>query len=590
MKEIVVINLMRLGDLIQTTPLLRAIRRDYPQANVTLVVQDVFQETAALLPGYDRLLVMELSRLAAQLDQGDWRGAVALVRKTLASQGDAPPDLVINVTPNKLGAMLAYVVGGRERRGFVLTGRRQFACQPHWMAYMMVISKHRYGNPFNVVDQFTRGAGFALTGEGVALQVPPAAQEDMDRRLAALGVDPGACLIGLQPGASAPVRQWPVERLAATARQLHRELPCHFVLLGTEKERPLGEAVQVELPTGATTSLMGQTSVAALAAAVKRLRLLITNDTGTMHVACGVETPVLAVFLATARILDTGPTGRGHLAVAPRLDCYPCLNYQSCDSLACHQAISPEAVAELARRRLLGEELSPLPADGPWRTLTVLAAEHDVAGYQIYRSLGRRPLDQELGWSAIMQEVWLRLLDGGGEAVVRVAQRLRATLGGEMGLTAADLDLEGVLAALERLMWLARRGQDLAGKILPRASRLRENGPQLQKWGLDLEGVDTAIAALGANCPQLAALVEMFMLAQRCLEESELPQLARESYALYGQLGEQGKIFHDILRHVSSRGMSEAEAGEGAEEAETPILGLWGGWREREITLAGELA
>ncbi len=553
MTEIVVINLMRLGDLIQTTPLLRAIRRAHPRARVTLVVQDVFQETAALLPHYDRLLVVELARVAPRLDQGDWRGALQQLAACLQPLRQSPPDLVINVTPNKLGAMLTYLVGGRQRRGFALAGRRQFACEPPWMAYMMTASKHRRFNPFNVIDQFTRGAGFPPTGQGVALKVPPPALKEIETWLAAAGVKPGVRLIGLQPGASAPIRQWPAENLAAVARRLLETLPCHFLLLGTDKERPLGEAIRAQLPPSAATSLMGKTSVGALAAAVQRLELLITNDTGTMHVACGVGTPVLAVFLATARILDTGPTGRSHLALAPRLDCYPCLHSESCDAPRCHQVISPAVVAELAHRKLTGAALALREDDPRWAAVTVLVSDFDRQGYQIFRPLGRRSPEPALLWAAIMKSVWLRILDGGAEPTALLADRLAEDLDRQFVLPGSRVDVQPLIAPLRYLVELAGQGQDLTGKILPHAADPHRHALNLKKWGAKLIRVDTEIGHLGEKFPELAALVEMFIFRLRCLDAAGLPELARQSHALYGHLRAEGKIFLDVLSHLALR-------------------------------------
>ena len=99
--DILVINLMRLGDLIQTTPVLRRLRTEYPASKVTLVVMDLFLETARLLPRVDRLLPFPSVSLAAALDQEGWPEAAHGLGKWLAQNFPRPPDLVLNLTPNR---------------------------------------------------------------------------------------------------------------------------------------------------------------------------------------------------------------------------------------------------------------------------------------------------------------------------------------------------------------------------------------------------------------------------------------------------------------------------------------------------------
>ena len=91
--NILVINLMRLGDLIQTTPVLRCLRSQYPGSRITLAVKDLFRESARLLPGVDRLLPFPSVSLAMLLDQeGGWPEAARLLGEWLRESFPQPPD------------------------------------------------------------------------------------------------------------------------------------------------------------------------------------------------------------------------------------------------------------------------------------------------------------------------------------------------------------------------------------------------------------------------------------------------------------------------------------------------------------------
>ncbi len=404
--DIAVVNLMRFGDLIQTSPVLRRLRAEHPGGRISLVAMDVAGEAAGLLPGADRVVLFPSVTLAANLDQeGNWPEAVAFLSAWLRDNFPRPPDLVINLTPTCLGGVLAFCTGAREIRGLIATPRWELVTRPSWASYALIASRARQANPFNVVDLFLREAGLRPDGRGLEVEVPPPAEEEAEEFLRSLRFPEDALLIGLMPGASQPERCWPPEFFARSARMLLERRLHHFFIFGSVKEAPLGEAIARELPPGAVTLLTGRTSPALLAAYLKRLALLITNDTGPMHLAAAVGTPTLSLFLATARVQDTGPVGRGHVILEPRLECHPCLN--PCPGLRCLRTISPEAVAWWAGRLLAPDPPDPLEQVDLWPALRVSRSGVDPQGYHAYLPLVRRPLSRRDFW------LWVQRLGAG---------------------------------------------------------------------------------------------------------------------------------------------------------------------------------
>ena len=174
--HVVVLNLLRLGDLVQCSPVFRSLRARYPEARITLIVQDIFQETAMLLPGPDRVLPVPYLKLAPLLDQkGAWPEAYQFLADWLEENLQPRPDLVINLTPTLLGAIFSFLSRAPEVRGLTLNASRQFLTQPSWMSYLMVISRARRANPFNLVDIFLKGGGLEPDGAGLTVEIPAAA-------------------------------------------------------------------------------------------------------------------------------------------------------------------------------------------------------------------------------------------------------------------------------------------------------------------------------------------------------------------------------------------------------------------------------
>lgn len=539
---------MRLGDLIQSTPLLRVLRCKYPEARLTMVVQDVFQGMMDLIPFYDRLVVFPSLKVMPILDHEITYlpEAFSYLADFCRQLQDPPPDLVINLTPNKVGAIMSFLTEGRESQGLTLKANRHYDSPASWTSYLLCSSKHRAFNTFNVVDQFTRLGRCQPDRAGVNLTIPLAVQQQVDQELTGLGVNPNSWLIGLQPGASTINKQWPPEYFAQTGRLLLQEHPCHFLILGTKTERHLGEAIQAQLPAGSTTSLMGETTIASLGAYLKRLGLLITNDTGTMHLACGVDTRVLALFLTT-RVYDTGPTGKGHLALQPRLDCYPCHSEISCPYPHCHHSLPPKAVAHLATRLLKALPLETMD-DGPlWHNLDIYTSDYDDHGYQTYRPLIQRPLVRNHFWLEVMKAGWRIWLDGELQAVEPTLRSIKKYFTRNFLCSCSDLGVAAGRAALQELITLAARGEQLSRKILPLAAQPRRNLVHLKKLGEGLPVLDSELTRLGGTFPEIASIMEMFFLAQRSIPESDLPSMTRQTIDLYNQLVKQGRLLLEIL-------------------------------------------
>lgn len=549
--HIVVINLLRLGDLVQSSPVLRALRARHPQARITLVVQDTFQETAALLPEVDRLLPFPTLQLAPLLDrEGEWPASYRFLAQWLEDHL-VPPDLVINLTPTVMGAILSYLCGGREVRGLTLHSARHFLTQPPWMSYLMVVSRARRANAFNLVDIFLKGAGLEPDGSGLEVRIPPDAQDQAGAFLSRLSLTPGTTLVGLLPGASQPQRCWPPEKYAQVAAKLLTVRPCHFFIFGSRGERPLGEKLAALLPPGTATLCAGVTSIAGLAALLSRLHLMITNDTGPMHLAAAVKTPVLAFFLAGARVHDTGPVGAGHLALEPRLDCHPCHYPDSCSLFKCHAAISPEAVAAWALHLLEKRPLTPIPDAARWRDLQVYLSTFDPTGHHAHLPLIRRPLDRKHFWTLLHRAVWSRFLDGTGTSGDGLDHWLREVMTGYFLPPEDDLGLAAGHQFLNELLAVTARGENLTRRFLelPQESL---SPSILWHQAEAIRGIDPELHRLGVSSPEIAAFIEFFFQEQRGCAETDVNLLARELAQAYRRLHQTGKICQEVMGQIVS--------------------------------------
>lgn len=408
--NIVLLNLTRFGDLLQS----QAAVSDLAAAghSVALVCQENFAGAASLLKNVAAVFPLRGGRLLETLDAErkgppeeafrHWTAAVSGLGAWRAGLRAAfAPDAVVNLTPTLAARLLAlYIAGGAPCRGFALDEHGFGVDSNGWAAFLQSASQERGGSPFNVVDVFRRAAESGGQGRlGDASLCPPA--ESLRRSAAALLRDEAPQdhrgFVGLQLGASEDRRRWPVAYFAALGDRLWNERGLCPVLFGSKNEAPLAGRYVEAAKTGCV-NLTGRTGVGELAAALTHMELLVTNDTGTMHLAAGLGVPVLAVFLATAQPFDTGPYRVGSCCVEPDMDCHPCAFGRACDrGEACRRAVTPDVLGNLALHRL---DSGRWP-EGEALGARVWEATDDGSGFMALRSLS--------GHGGTVRGLWLSL-------------------------------------------------------------------------------------------------------------------------------------------------------------------------------------
>ncbi len=166
-------------------------------------------------------------------------------------------------------------------------------------------------------------------------------------------------IFGLNPGAEyGPAKRWPVEKFIAVAREIQQRTNCAWILFGGKGDQPLTEQIESEIrnPKSAISNLAGQTSFRELMALFKLCRVLLTNDTGPMHVAAALGTPVVALFGSTSPEL-TGPglpgDARNHLLKSD-VPCSPCFLRECPIDFRCMNGISVGRVVQTLVESLNG--------------------------------------------------------------------------------------------------------------------------------------------------------------------------------------------------------------------------------------------
>jgi lipopolysaccharide heptosyltransferase II len=302
-----------LGDNVISIPAVRAIKRGRPDAHVTVLAPEKIAAVWRVVPEVDEVISLGRKSL--------WR-AVGLIR-------GLPRFDAGMVFPNSFRVAFELWLAGVPRRvGYAGHGRR-------WLLNQIVRQSEHKGPPPHQAEHYVdiaRSLGIDAEAGEIAVASLPRATAPMDR-------------IGLCPGAEyGPAKRWLPERFAAVAAATDGQ----WVLFGTAKDAAIGAEIAAALGDHCL-NLIGQTTLEQLIEELRKCRLLLTNDTGTMHLATLIGTPVVAVFGSTEPTL-TGPLGRGNYVVRHQVECSPCFLRECPLDFRCMKAVTVEEVLELVNR------------------------------------------------------------------------------------------------------------------------------------------------------------------------------------------------------------------------------------------------
>ncbi|MBH0201250.1 MAG: glycosyltransferase family 9 protein [Nitrospira sp.] len=412
MKQVLILNITRMGDLVQMGALLARLREEWPSVAVDLVVDRQFAPVASMLNGLRDIIAYDFHALIDE-SRACVKDTVVLYREVAAWAEDLSRrryDRIVNLTFNRPSALLAEYVGAPDIRGARSAWDGGTVIDNPWMAYFTDIHQIRRINRFNLVDVYAMGG--SRPGLFAPLCVTaPSESADWARRFLSSHDGLNRAWIAVQAGASDVMKAWRPQHFGVTLARFSRQWDGGILFIGSHSEQgTIADVIRTYREAGGRSAIKnaaGHTTLAQLVALLADCRLLLTNDTGPMHLAVGVQIPVVDLSVGHVDFQETGPYGPGHWVMQPDLECAPCGFEQVCSHHACKERLPIDAVAALMQYAV-GQ--GPLPAAVP--------------GYRLYRSgvdadqLGRYELvsgheDAAVAWyAAFWRRRWYESFTG----------------------------------------------------------------------------------------------------------------------------------------------------------------------------------
>jgi len=343
--KILLVRLRLLGDVVFTTPLLRALRRQYPDAHLTYVVEPAAEPVVRANPHLNRVIVAPRRRGVARL-----RDDVSLARMLRHERFD----IAIDLHGGPRGAWLTWASGAPTRIGYTTAGRS-------WMYTHAVARPADLSGRHSVLKQWDLlgplgAAECDPSRDAVEMPEDAGAAARVGEMLRTAGVRDDDPVVLLHVSAGNPFRRWPLESFAALVSQLAaRDPKRRFVLTSGPSDADAAQSLADRIRASSAAQVIPRTfDVAELRALAARATVYIGGDSGPMHIAATTGTPIVGLFgptLAERSLPWRSPRLFAEAVDAGPLPCRPC-RQRTCEpgDFRCLTGITPERVAAAAER------------------------------------------------------------------------------------------------------------------------------------------------------------------------------------------------------------------------------------------------
>jgi lipopolysaccharide heptosyltransferase II len=353
--KFLIVNPFGIGDVLFTTPVIRAIKWRYPDSFVGYWSNARVRPVLESNPHINKVFALSRGDLKKIYNESLLKGAGSAIRLAWEIKREKF-DICLDFSLDHRYSLFAKLMGIKKRVGFNYKGRGRF------LTGLLDIDGYCGKHVVDYYLDLLRFLDIPAKDRNMLLAVSPAGKAKARNLFASLGIGENDLVVGIAPGAGgswgkdASYKHWPALKFAQLANRLIDELGAKVLILGDESERKIAE-VMVHAMRNKPLDLTGRTGLDILPAVINRCNLFITNDGGPMHMAVALGVKTVSIFGPVSELVYGPYPGKWtHIVLKWDMDCRPCYkNFRLpvCDKdRQCLKAISVDVVFEAAKRLL----------------------------------------------------------------------------------------------------------------------------------------------------------------------------------------------------------------------------------------------
>lgn len=350
-----VINPFGIGDVLFTTPVIRAVKEKYPDSFIGYWSNSRVSPILASNPQINKVFALSRGDLKKIYQESFFKGVWSAIKLAWEIKKEHF-DICLDFSLDHRYSLLVKIIGIRRRIGFNYKGRGRF------LTKRIDLAGYQEKHVVEYYLELLKFLNIPVQDKGLYLAVLPESQLKARNILALAGIKENDLVIGIAPGAGgswgkdAASKHWPALKFAQVADRLTAELKAKIVILGDESEHKISEVI-VHIMRNKPIDLTGKTSLDILPAVIMNCNLLITNDGGPMHMAAALGVRSVSVFGPVSELAyGPYPENGNHVVLKWDMPCRPCYkNFRLpvCDKdKECLKQVSVDAVFEAVVRLL----------------------------------------------------------------------------------------------------------------------------------------------------------------------------------------------------------------------------------------------
>ncbi len=549
-ENILILSMTRMGDMIQTTPLIKGLRAKYPDSKITLLVTSDFASAVPLIPNVDDSIVLDFKQFIVNKDWEDqsWIKVFRYLEGALKDIKSRNYDLLVNLSHSKFSALMVGYLGVNNVIGFHCNEFGDRMTGHPWMQYFGVEVFNRIYNEFNLVEIFSGSAEVDVKSRSIEV-IRPHSQLSLD---ILLPENDGDVLIGFQAGSSLEGRRWSAQSFANLADMLIEKSNARIVIFGVESESKVAEEViSCTKNKDRISNLAGKTSLSELALLLEKCDYLVTNDTGTMHLAAAMGTKIVGLFFAHAHPYETAPFSPGHIIFQAGISCAPCSYGVHCNNIVCVDKVRPQHLFSAIENHIKTQSWVLPEMIDQGSEVNVFETDFDFDMNFRLRPLIKYELEMNDLLRSTYTLLWRSILTEKKDPNRYLINGLCENLSQEYDCSDIEMIDEQLVRKYQILEDISKRahaGQKLCGKIINGSSGRKGNTRKIGPFGEAITELDKEIEVLGLSNPEIKPLVDMFNKRKENVEGDNISLLAIETRKCYLDLINECEMFRKILK------------------------------------------
>lgn len=341
--NILIVKLSAIGDVIHTLPSLSALRKLYPEANITWVIEEDSADIIKDHPYLNRVIISRRKKWMADLKSPHLANrTIREIKAFIRTLKGRSYDLVIDFHGLFKSSIIVFLSGGKRKLGYDSMQE---------LSGLFLNEKIREDMEKHAVDRyldFLHHLGSDIDEKEFLIPVQEENRNRVINLLTINNIDRKERFVAVNPVAFWETKLWEDDKFARLCDRIAENLKAKVILTGNRSDGIIKNIQSLMLQP--SVNLGGQTTLRDLAYLYSLSSVVITTDSGPMHISASMGTPVVALFGPTDP-LRTGPYGRGHMVIRKEMSCSPCF-LKKCNSKKCMEEITVEEVFQAVEGKM----------------------------------------------------------------------------------------------------------------------------------------------------------------------------------------------------------------------------------------------